>query len=253
MHQLIIKMDIPTQAARFLLQKVADLSDALGQRARNIVGQRDAHRDAATEGVKQDGIDIFRGGEDKAQRRRMARTVIAKTVEIPFIHKQKQLFLVLCRETMHFIEKQKSAIGIIKGAAFLAVSAGESAAGIAEKGCRKQLRIVGVIGAVKLNEGFVRCDNPALESVLINQHRQMAFADAALPGEQDRQTVIGIVHRRAAQRDGVGQAPVRANQRLEGVVLFRHYARWLSLIPAVLLHIEAHRTGVFFTQITVIA
>jgi hypothetical protein len=118
MHQLIIEMDIPTQAARFLLQKVADLSDALGQRARNIVGQRDAHRDAATEGVKQDGIDIFRGGEDKAQRRRMARTVIAKTVEIPFIHKQKQLFLVLCRETMHFIEKQKSAIGVIKGAAF---------------------------------------------------------------------------------------------------------------------------------------
>lgn len=36
MHQLIIEMDIPTQAARFLLQKVADLSDALGQRARKI-------------------------------------------------------------------------------------------------------------------------------------------------------------------------------------------------------------------------
>ena len=71
------------------MQKVADLRDALGKRTRNIVWQRDAHRNTATEGVEQDGVDIFRCGEDKAQRRRMARTVIAKAVEIPLVHKQK--------------------------------------------------------------------------------------------------------------------------------------------------------------------
>ena len=87
---------------------------------------------------------------------------------------------------MHFIKKQKSAIGIIKGAAFLAVSSGEGAAGIAEKCRRKQLRVVSVIRAVKLDEGFVRRDSPALNSILIDQRRQMAFTDAAFSGQEDR-------------------------------------------------------------------
>ena len=42
------------------------------------------------------------------------------------------------------------------------------------------------IGAVKLNEGFVCCDNAAIEGILINQRRQMAFTDAAFSGQEDR-------------------------------------------------------------------
>ena len=69
---------------------------------------------------------------------------------------------------MNLVEEQKPAIGIIKGAAFFAVGSGESAPDIAEKGRRKQLRVIGVVGAVKLNERFVCCDNAAFEGILIN-------------------------------------------------------------------------------------
>lgn len=91
MHERIIEMNIPAQAERFLMQKMANLSDALGEWARNIVGQRHAHWNTAAKSVEQDGVDIFRGSENKAQRCRMARTVIAETIEIALVHKQKQL------------------------------------------------------------------------------------------------------------------------------------------------------------------
>ena len=109
----------------------------------------------------------------------MACAIIAKTIEITFVHKQKKFFLVFRRQTMDLIKEQKSAIRIIKGSAFFAVGSGECAAGIAKKRCRKQLRVVGIVGTVQFNEWLISRDHTALDGILINQCCQMAFTDAA--------------------------------------------------------------------------
>lgn len=154
---------------------------------------------------------------------------------------------------MDLIKEQKSAIRIIKGSALFAVGSGERAAGIAKQRCRKQLRVVSVVGTIQFNKWLISRDHAALDGILINQRRQMALTDSTFSGEQDRQTVAGIIYRRAAKRDCLRQASLCADQLPKCIVFFRHYARRLHIFHTICLHKEAHRTGIFFTQMAVIA
>ena len=70
---------------------------------------------------------------------------------------------------MYFIQEQETPVGVVKRAAFIAICAGERAAGIAEQRGGKQLGVIGIIGAVQFDEGFIGGDDTAFQSVLVDK------------------------------------------------------------------------------------
>ena len=70
---------------------------------------------------------------------------------------------------MHFIQEQKTPVGVVKRAAFIAICAGERTARIAEQRGGKQLGVIGIIGAVQFDEGFIGGDDAAFQRLLVDK------------------------------------------------------------------------------------
>ena len=114
---------------------------------------------------------------------------------------------------MHLIEKQNAALRRLERARPIADRAGKGALHIAEQVGGQQFGIAGVLSAVEVDKGRVGRDHLLRDGVLMQQLRHIAFAGAAVAGDQQRQSAVGIEQRGFQLLDRFLQAAVMADQQ----------------------------------------
>ncbi len=114
---------------------------------------------------------------------------------------------------MHLVEKQHAAVGGFECALFIGLRPGKGAFHIAKQVRRQQLRVAGVLGAVKAHKGGIVRQQSLGNSEGVHQVRHVAFAGAAVAGDQQRQAASGIEECRFQLGNGLFEAAVMPDQQ----------------------------------------
>ena len=158
-------------------------------------------------------MNVFGGSKNQPQRNRQPLRGLSNAVYLFTIQPGKQLFLPFRIQTMNFIEKQHPAVRRLKGPYFIALRAGKSPFDIAKQVGSQQFRVVGILRAVKADEGSVGGQQPLGNSVCVHQFRHIAFPGAAVAGDKQRQPAVRIKQRGFHLFNGLSQTTVMPGQQ----------------------------------------
>ena len=133
-----------------------------------------------------------------------------------FVENGEEFFLSFIRQAVHLIKQQISAVRLLHQTGFILTGAGKCALPMAEQMRREQLRVMRILGAVKVDQrrGGTR---RMLAGKTVHQFGKESFTYPGGAGQQYMEPVR-IKHRCAAFFYRITEAAIVANQAAEGII-----------------------------------
>ena len=158
-------------------------------------------------------MNIFGGGKHQPQRNRHPLRRFPHPIDLLTVQPGEQLLLPLRIQAVDFVEKQHAAVCRFKRPGFIALRAGKRAFDVTKQVGGQQLRVAGILGAVKADKRRIGRQQPLGDSKLMHQLRHIALASSAVANDQQRKPTVGIKQRGFHLFDRLAQATVMAGQQ----------------------------------------
>ena len=208
---MIFGVNLTLQTSGFQTQEMFHQSKALLNGAFPQRRKGNRHGNAARKCSKQRRPGILRCRRYDPHAGLPHGSAIPQRTVCTFIDKCKQHFLPLRRQAVYFIEEKHTAVRFLKKTDPVLLCAAVRTLFHAKDLSDQQLRIIGIIGAVKPDERRVLPDNTGLAGKIMHSLSKHRLSHAGFTKDQGMQTVRRIKNRRFSLTDCHLQASVRAD------------------------------------------